>query len=158
MIYEFRGPGAPQGIPAPVVGAELQRIYREEGSITAASVVDAARAPDAVLHTAFEWQDDLAADRYRESQARALVRAIVLVPEPEKGEVAPLIRAFVSLSAPDSPRTRFYKPMLEALSDPVEAEEVKTRLRHELLNLRRRYMDLLEVTEIMQVAQAVLVA
>lgn len=157
MIYEFRGPGAPKGYSAAGVGNELNRIYQANGSLTPASVVDESREPTAFLHSAFEWDDAVAAEGYRENQARQIVRSVVLVAEPEKGEQAPIIRAFVSLSAPDAgPAARTYKPVIEAMSDPASADEVKRRLRHELLALRRRYMDLLDIEQMLDVAHEVM--
>ena len=148
MIYEWRGPGSPAGIPATVAGDELTRIYTQRGRLTPSAIVEESASPGAPLHGAFEWDDSLAAIKHREQQARMIVRSVVLVSQPEKNESAPIVRAFVSLSAPEGGSARFYKPTLAALSDPNEAEQVKSRLRHELLGLRRRYMDLLEIEEL----------
>lgn len=155
MIFEYKGPGAPKGIPAQATGAELQRIYSQRGELSPSAIVDESRAPGALLHSAFEWDDEEAAERFREVQARQIVRSVVLVSQPEHNEMAPMIRAFVSLSAPtaDGPARRVYKPTMEALTNPLEADEIKRRLRHELLALRRRYMDLLEVDEIVNAIQ-----
>lgn len=149
MKFEFRGPGAPRQIPAEMVGQELTRIYKRDGGIEASAVVDEARPFDAPLHSAFEWDDTLAAEEYRQQQARQLVRAVVLVPEIERNETAPVVRAFVSLHNPagDTHQARHYKPTLEVMANPVEADEVKRRLRNELLKLRQRYVDLIELDE-----------
>ena len=157
MIYEYRGV-RPEGISAEVAGAELTRIYRDGGGISPSAVVDAARAPDALLHPAFEWDNDEAAEKYREQQARQLVRSVVLVSDPAKGEQAPTIRAFISLTVPEEPRKRLYKPTMEALENPEEAEQIKRRLRNQLLSLRRQYMDLIDIGEMMQVVSEVMVA
>lgn len=156
MIYEYRGPGAPKHIPAEVAGAELQRIYTDRGQLTPGAIVEESRAATAVLHSAFEWDDEAAAERFREVQARQIVRSVVLVPQPERGETAPIIRAYVSLHDPATDHQRAYKPTMEALANPLDAEEVKRRLRHELLALRRRYMDLLDVAEMLKQAEAIL--
>ena len=156
MIFEFRG-FSPKGFSAQAVGTELSRIYQTHGGLTPAAVVDEAREPTALLHNAFEWDNDVAAEGYRQSQARAVIRSVVLVSEPEKGEQAPIIRAFVSLSDPaNGQAARVYKPTIEALSDPASADEVKRRLRHELLALRRRYMDLLDVGEMLDAVHQVM--
>lgn len=157
MIYEFNGPGAPKGYTAQQVGTELSRIYQTRGALTPASVVDEARDPTAVLHNAFEWDDETAAENYRQAQARQVIRSVVLVSEPEKGEQAPIVRAFVSLSDPAAgERARTYKPVIEAMRDPMSADEVKRRLRHELLALRRRYLDVLDLEQMLDVAHEVM--
>ena len=158
MIYEYRGPGAPKGISARAAGSELQRIYEAHGELTPSAIVDESRASIAPLHSAFEWDDAEAAEQYREQQARMLVRSVVLVPEPEKNEVVPIVRAFISLTAPAGGTARTYRPIMEAMANPTEADEIKRRLRNELLSMRRRYIDLLDLDEILSQAQAVLVA
>ena len=101
MQFEFRGPGAPKGIPAALVGAQIQALYERDGGVTPAALVDEARPPAAPLHQAFEWDNGAAAEQYRQVQARQLVRSVVLAPQPERRETAPVIRAFVSVHRPD---------------------------------------------------------
>lgn len=72
---------------------ELERIYSEHGKLDAADVVDESRPETAVLHSCFEWRDDVAAEKYREEQARALVRCVVTVQEAE-GQKPVEVRAF----------------------------------------------------------------
>jgi len=149
MKFEYRGPGAPKDIPAGVTGAELTRIAERDGGIVPSAVVEEARPEDAPLHSAFEWDDSIAAEEYRQQQARQLVRAVVLVSEPERNETAPVVRAFVSIrnTAGATPQSRLYKPTLDVLANPDEAEQVKRRLRNEVIALRQRYMSLLELDE-----------
>lgn len=45
------------------------------GRITPRALVDAARDPDSPLHSFFEWDDSEAAEKYREMQARTLLRS-----------------------------------------------------------------------------------
>lgn len=149
MKYEFRahGPNPAADISAEVVAAELNRIEEETGNADRRSIVEAARPDDAVLHPAFEWDDAVAAERYREAQAGQIVRAVVLVPEPEKGESLPIVRAFVSMPREDNPRFRSYRPIQAVLQDPAAAERFKSRLRNDLLMLRQRYLNVLELDE-----------
>ena len=157
MLYELRGIGAPSGVSAESVASELQRIHETRG-LTPGAVVDEARPITAVLHGAFEWDDSEAAQKYREVQARQVIRAVVLVPQPERHETAPVVRAFVSLRDPVQERARIYRPTLDAMADPTTADEVKRRLRHELLALRARYLDLLSLEETLQAVQEVMSA
>lgn len=147
MKFAYAGPGAPKDIPADVAGAELQRLYERDGGIRPSAVVEESRPDTAPLHTAFEWDDETAAEQYRLEQARQLVRAVVLMPEPEQGEVLPSIRAFVSLHDPvsDRPQSRVYKPLMVVLQNPDESAELKSRALRDLLAFRQRYMALLEV-------------
>lgn len=144
MRYEWQS-GTNLGVPVEVAAQEITRITTRDGGATPKVIVDEARPEEAPLHPAFEWDDSKAGELFRLGQARNLVRAIVLAPEPEKNETQSPVRAFISVSHPKP--SRIYKPTLEVLREPDEAEEVKRRFRHELLALRQRYMALLELDE-----------
>ena len=61
------------------MAAELNRMAKQNGGkITPRMVVDAARAEDSPLHSYFEWDDEIAAEKYREMQARTLLRSVDL--------------------------------------------------------------------------------
>lgn len=76
--YTVRDTRRITGKDALIVGPELERLMREKGSLTAAEVLAAAESPDSPLHPYFEWDDTEAARKYREEQARQLVRAVVV--------------------------------------------------------------------------------
>lgn len=152
MRYEFQGPGSPKNTPVEVTVRELDRIKERDGGISPVVVVEESRPEDAPLHPEFEWDDPIAAQKYREVQARQIIRSVVLVSQPELNETAPVIRAFVSVHNPagNKPQSRLYKPTLDVLRDPDESEQVKKRFRNELLAMRQRYMALLETDEALQ--------
>jgi hypothetical protein len=61
------------------MAAELNRMAKKNGGkITPRMVVDAARDEDSPLHSYFEWDDAIAAEKYREMQARTLLRSVDL--------------------------------------------------------------------------------
>ena len=70
---------------------------RNGGMIMPSQVVDEARDPASVLHGSFEWDDTVAAEKYRVIQAQKLIRAFVVTIEcgGEKIDVP----AFVGVSA-----------------------------------------------------------
>lgn len=67
------------GLKPEEIGVELSRIYAEKGELKTKTVVDEARPDGAVLHPVFEWQDSIAGEKYREWQARDLIRSIQIV-------------------------------------------------------------------------------
>ena len=73
--YSWRD-GARIKLDAETAGAELDRIAQERGGLTPATVVEEARPKDAPLHNAFEWRDKKAGEKYREWQARHMIRSI----------------------------------------------------------------------------------
>ena len=76
-----------------IIKSELERLFLE-GLLRPADVVEAARDPESPLHSHFEWDDTEAAEKWREEQARQLIRNVRI----EVGTSSPvLVRAFVSL-------------------------------------------------------------
>lgn len=79
-----------------IVSSELAAIERRDGLIRPTVVVAEARDEASPLHKFFEWSDSVAAERYREVQARQLIQS-VLVRDVSKGGDSPLLRAFVNV-------------------------------------------------------------
>ena len=93
-IYEWKTKGL-FSVSAEDAAHELARIAERHGGIlTPHAVVDESRPKDAPLHSVFEWNDDVAAEKYREEQARWLIRNIV-IKYPDRDEEEKTIRAYV---------------------------------------------------------------
>ena len=90
MTYQWKIPTAP--VDAQVAGEELERLYQQNGKLAPKDIVDANREENAPLHKCFEWNDSIAAEKYRECQAGDIIRCLVTVVENEKSEPT---RAFV---------------------------------------------------------------
>ena len=79
MRHEFReGVRIPKGLTADQAAHELERIRKKFG-LTPRNVVEQSRPDDSPLHGCFEWDDSAAAERYREGQARTIIRAVIQV-------------------------------------------------------------------------------
>ena len=85
--YAFRNGTKIKGVSADVAGSELDRIYRDRGSLDPTLVVDEARPEDAQLHPVFEWQDEVAGENWRKYQARTLIRAVEVVKDDKAAPV-----------------------------------------------------------------------
>ena len=81
------------------IGRVLQDIYAENGRLTPALVVDAARPVGSPLHARFEWDDALAGPAYRLQQAAAVIRSVRVVREDDTDLEPIRVRAFVHLPA-----------------------------------------------------------
>lgn len=85
--FEFKKGSRVKGVSADVAGNELARIYQKEQQLKPAKVVDESRPEAAPLHPVFEWDDQVAAEKHREDQARHLIRSVrVINPYDEKQE------------------------------------------------------------------------
>jgi hypothetical protein len=84
--YTFRINCPRPSLDAQIVGEELERIQSVHGVIDPHVVVDESRPEDSALHECFEWQDEIAAEKWRVEQARALVRSVEIA-EDSSGHV-----------------------------------------------------------------------
>jgi len=114
-----------------VVSLELQMLANKTGSLTAAAVVDAAKPKTSALHNHFEWKNTVAAEKYREEQARQLIRRVHIVNSKTDDDGTTRIvkvRALIHSAQRDA-----YVPMATVVLDPKLREEFIERLN---VNLR----------------------
>lgn len=128
----------------------LTEIYTTQGTLTPRLVVDLASDPDHPLHDRFEWDDTIAADRYRLAQAGQLIRSVkvryVDAPEPKD------VNAFHSTPSPDGNSS--YTPVEEVVRDEVGYQLVVRAMRREFEAFRRRYQHLEEFAAMLRDAAA----
>lgn len=121
---------------------QLEAVRIEYGALTPPNTVAAARPEDAPLHPRFTWDDSVAGERWREVEARELIRSVLVTyKETDRGKSS--VRGYVSV--PKSETTaRQYVPTEEALLDPLTRELVLLDARRELRAFRVRYGHLEE--------------
>ena len=79
MVYQFKS-GFRCNVPAQVVGEKIATIEATNGGhVVVSDLVEDAHPEDAPLHCCFEWNDSEAAERYREDQARQIIRSVYVV-------------------------------------------------------------------------------
>ena len=152
MVYKFRDGYPMRGMDAEDVGAALEKLNDANGGLTSEIVVKAARAKRSPMHNAFTWDDADAARQYRLRQASSLIRAIV-VESPER----PVVRKFVNVTVADGEgeSQRHYMSLDAALSDPECRGQVLMDAKCELSAFRRKYANLKEVAEVIEVINRV---
>ena len=64
---------------ANVAGRQCEELERTVG-LTAKNLLDANRPEDAPLHNEFEWNDEVAAEQFREHQARHIIACLCVAP------------------------------------------------------------------------------
>jgi len=123
-----------------VAGEALEKLRKQhEGRLNPAVVVEAARDKDSPLHDQFDWDDTVAAEKWRLEQAGYLLRVIVYVRD-DMPDARP-VRAFVSIRE-DNKET--YTSVTVAMSDPVLRAQVLQQALSELRAWQRKYADLTE--------------
>ena len=143
MIYQWRE-GARFSVDAQKAGNELERIRtKHNGRLEPDWVVHAAKSDKNPLHGLFEWNDTVAAQNYRVSQARHVIRSIEVVIE--EAERPKPVRAFVSVVRD---RDQSYTSVSHAMSDPELRKQVLRTALKELEAWRHRYAELVELATV----------
>jgi len=132
------------------VQTELQAIYDKHGVLTPNLVVEEAKRPDHPLHRRFDWDDSVAARRWRLSQAGQLIRSVTVIVERPGASEPIAVRAFVSETeiarggvieddaAPDAGR---YMPVEDVIASDTMRSAWFQSLRRDWERLRRRAGD-----------------
>ena len=147
----------------------FEEIRRRDGKLTPAAVVDSARPEESVLHEDFEWRDDVAAEKYRQGQARQMVGAVRIVREER-----PPVRAYVNVKVVSSPplkaadcireedeeleqptaeeenEGRCYMPLEEVLEKPDLCNQMMADARRDAQTYKQKYSTLASLANIMQ--------
>ncbi len=137
------------GVDANVAGQIFEEIEKKTGALTKEAVVEEARPESSPLHGCFEWDDNIAAEKYRCEQARLLICNLRVVYEDKTKEEGKLItRAYVSTSEKRSDRAQ-YMTVEKALSDEKTRLLVLHTAMDELRIFKGKYSTLNELGEVM---------
>ena len=122
--------------------ADAQKVYEEIGDrkITPEQVLEIAKDKKTELHKCFEWNNSVAANKYRLIQAQTIIRTLVI--KTEEPEELP-VRIFQTTSVRNE-----YQPIRMFLENKDEYERLLQRCKNELKDIRNRYEQLTEMEEI----------
>lgn len=140
MVYTWKD-GARVKASAQEAGEIFERLAAE-GRLTPAELIRESEPEDAPLHKEFEWNDQKAAQAYREVRARELIRYIAIKPE-AKADIP--IRAF--FRADDSAKNK-YEPVNLILADTDKHAYLLKQALMEMTTFIRKYKALKELKPI----------
>ncbi len=121
---------------------ELERLMNKD-LLHPKAVIEAAESPNSPFHDNFEWDDSVAAEKYRVEQARQLIQSFKIYNE----ELKINVRAFTSLEM-DRNNKGGYRLTTEAMKAPdLRAELIRTALK-ELETVRNKYAHLQELAQV----------
>lgn len=128
-------------VKAQIVGDTLNDIFEQnDGVVLPSTVVRSATPKRSPIHHCFEWDNNVAAKKYRETQASYLLRSIVIVHESTDEDTEPLeIRAFVSV---ESEGGRYYTTIGRAAKDEDIYDSVEKQAYNDYIALYHKYKDL----------------
>lgn len=125
---------------------ELEQIQaRANGLLRPADVVRYAREqPNSALHQSFEWDDSIAAEKYRIIRARELIQVHVLLPN--RPDVKP-VRAFCSLPEDRQRPGGGYRKLEQVLSDEQMRASLARQAKKDIEVLLSKYGNLLRLCD-----------
>ena len=130
--------------------ADAQLVAQEIDDIgdkfTCQQIVDKARDSSTELHKCFEWNDSVAAEKYRLKQAQQVVAHLVIVRnndnnEPEKTNVRMIVN--------DGQGNNTYTPIRLVVRKQDEYERLLERAKEELRAFKKKYASISELEEIL---------
>ena len=124
--------------------ADAQKVAEEIGeqNTTPEEILEKAKDPDSELHKCFEWDDTVAAEKYRLQQARTIMCNLVWVTEDKKDEV----RVFYNLTFEKSE----YHPTKLILQKPDEYQALLNKAKGELAAFKKKYSMLKELKKLFE--------
>lgn len=129
--------------------ADAQKVYEEIGDnkIVPQEMVDMARDENSELHKCFEWNDTVAAEKYRLQQARTILSMLVFRPKTEEEQS---VRVF-SLTTEKST----YQPTKQFLVQADEYQDLLKRALAELEAFKRKYRTINELEGLFEAIDAI---
>lgn len=152
FTYKYRIDGLIK-TPAAVAGKVCQDIIDKEGAVTPKKLVDVSRPKEAPLHNEFEWNNKIAAEKFREEQARQIIKNIVAIEITEEASEPERIvcwkncdRAFV----PTDERIHKYVTIETALANNDWRENLLRAARKDMIAFVTKYKRLTELGPIIK--------
>lgn len=144
MVYEWK---YNMPIKAQVVGEQFEELEKQQGYLTPKIVLESARSETSVLHPCFEWNDDVAAEKYRETQAGLLIRNLtVKMIAPEKEQSEP-VRAYANIRQTD---TSEFISVRNVLMDEELTRKMLEQAKKELNAFTKKYSALQELSMVFE--------
>lgn len=135
--YAWR-PGYRSNVSAKVVGQRLAELAQaNDDAITPALVVEDARPDDAPLHRGFEWDDSVAGEKWREDEARRMIRNCYVVMKDADTGLEETCLGNVSVKLADG--TNGYITTMRAVFDDDLRGQVEAEAMRAFQALRQRY-------------------
>lgn len=114
--------------------------FQTLSEITPQNVVNLARNENSKLHNDFEWDNEIAGEKYRLSQAREMIQLLAFKPKEEIHEPTRVYQI--------STEKTVYKPVEVILQNNDEYQNLLKRALLELESFKKRYSNLVELEEV----------
>lgn len=149
MVYQWKPMSFVKADPQ-AAGTQMEYL-EQNGGLTAARLLDANREVGTPLHDEFEWDDSVAAEKFRENQASYLIRHITVTETTHSTEPV-AVRAFVKVVENDAP---VYANFARVLSDAELRSQMLNRAKSELAAFATKYETLEELSALFPIIKEV---
>jgi hypothetical protein len=122
----------------------LESIRKRDNGLTDDGIIASAKATNHVLHDWFEWDDSVAANEHRRSQARALIRSLEVIYE-ETPSVRTRVYEVEHKSRPQDEDRTVYTTVEEVLSNPQSRDRLIAEAIKSAMQFRNRFKMLHEL-------------
>ena len=124
--------------------ADAQKVADEigDGKVTPHEVLEKARDENSEFHKCFEWDDSVAAEKYRLQQARQIIINLVYAPKTKEEEP---VRCFQITTERCT-----YQPTKQFLVQENEYQSLLARAKAELESFKRKYATLTELESVFE--------
>ena len=137
MVYEWKIKGLFK-TDANTAGAVCEELTNTIG-LTNKNLVEVSRAEDAPLHNEFEWRDDVAAERYRETQAAKIISSLTIRIEEVNHEP---VRAWFPIAE------KTYEDVRTIITSPMKTNALLDTALKELKAFQFKYSMLQELSAV----------
>lgn len=144
IVAKWSASGTRFGADAQKCYEEIMEICEDLDSATPQAVLERARDESSELHKCFTWDDSIAAERWRISEARLVTRQLV-IKEVEVPKDRPEIRLFYKTDNESG-----YKPTEIIVRKEDEYKKLLASAYAELRAFKRKYSMLKELQEIFE--------
>lgn len=144
MVYKWK---FTMPVSAEVAGKVLERIERQNGCVNPQLILDESREESSPLHKCFEWNDGVAAEKYRLSQAGMIIRNLTVVVEGNEHNEP--VRAYVNVQSKAPKKTGEFINIKSALQSGETRNILLQNAKNELREFQKKYDSLVELAGIL---------
>ena len=140
MVYQWKT-GSRHKVSA-AVAAEVMDQLAEEERLNPTELVEVSRPDDAPLHSEFEWDNNVAAEKWREEQASAMIRHLVVRID-ANGQEYPTRQYFMVQREANT-----YEPIQVILRNEDKTAMLLEQAKRELKAFKAKYAGLKELAAV----------
>ena len=146
---------------ADVVGKVLTEIEERDGSVTSKSFLEYSRPEESETHDMFEWDDSIAAEKYRLVQSGKIINQLQvelvrvgdsaprkLNIEVERQEPVQRVSAFVNVAPKGTRMTASFNNFVNAMSNEEKSKQVLKNALADLKALEEKYRMYEELSDV----------